>query len=250
MTVKTKFLTTAVAAGLLGLSAGASANLVLNGQVAVGAQGFGNAHRLLTISSKGNSTSESGAIGISGGTLVALTPGILDSAVFSGNGVSNAGGDTVNPLTDNLKFGIPTLGELGWTSGSNVNLLFNASESGGDGLTVTDVTLKFYDSDSVIAAIDGSFNLLSTVTGAGNAGFLVSVDVPQQVYLDSVVFNQAGASAFRIALESTITGVSGGPESFSAITAVSAIPEPGTHAMMLAGLGLLGFAARHRRSRR
>lgn len=244
--MKTKTLTiSAAAAGvLLGFSTGASANLVLNGELLIGAQGFGNAHRLLTIQGQGNSTTESGAIGISGGVIVALTPGIADGSVFSGNGVTNLGGDTVNPLTDDLKFGIPTLGELNWTSGANVNLLFNAVEPGGNGLNVTDVTLKFYNGDTVIAAIDGSFSLASTLPGNGSAGFLISVDAAQQNYLNTSVFSQAGASAFRIALESTITGVAGGPESFSAI---SAIPEPETYAMLVAGLGLMGWVGRRRK---
>jgi hypothetical protein len=244
--MKTKKLLLAIAVGsaLLGTSAGASASLVLDGEIAIGAQGFGNANRLLTISSQGSNTFESGAIGISNGNLVALTPGLSDALVFGGNGVTNAGGDTVSPLTDTLKFGIPTLGQLNWTTASNVNLLFNAAESGGDGVNVTDVTLKFYNGNTVIAAIDGNFSLLNTVTGTGGAGWLVKVDDAQRLYLNSTVFNQEGASSFRIAAESTITGVSGGSESFSALTAtssVSAIPEPGTYAMMLAGLGLMGL---------
>lgn len=237
----------AMAGALLGMSAGANANLVQNGELLIGAQGFGNAPRLLTIQGQGNGSTESGAIGISGGVLVALTPGISNASVFGGNGVTNLGGDTVSPLTDTLKFGIPTLGQLNWTSGANVNLLFNATEPGGDGLTVTDVTLKFYNGNNVIAAIDGSFSLASTLTGNGSAGFLISVDAAQQTFLNTTVFSQAGASAFRIALESTITGVGGGPESFSAVSAVTAVPEPETYAMMLAGLGLMGVVGVRRK---
>ncbi len=244
MTLKKLTTAVAVSAALLGLSAGANASLVLNGETDLTGQGYGNAHRLLTIQGSGNSTTESGAIGISGGNIVSLTPGILDSLVFSGNGVTNAGGDTVSPLTDDLKFGIPTLGELNWTSGADVNLLFNASEPGGNGLAVTDVTLKFYNGDTVIAAIDGSFALGSTNMGAGSAGFLINVDAAQQTFLDTTVFNLAGVAGFRIALESTITGVAGGAESYSAI---AAIPEPEIYAMMAAGLGLIGWVGKRRR---
>jgi len=244
MNMQKRWIVVAMASALLGVSAGANADLIQNGELDIGAQGFGNAHRLLTISSQGSNTFESGAIGISAGTIVALTPGISDGLVFSGNGVTNAGGDTVSPLTDDLKFGIPTLGVLNWTSGADVNLLFNATEPGGDGLTITDVTLKFYSGDTVIAAIDGNFAYASTITGNGSAGFLISVDAAQQTFLDATVFNQAGFSGFRIALESTITGVAGGPESFSA---VSAIPEPEVYAMLGAGLGLMGWVARRRK---
>ena len=238
-------------AAALGVVTGANANLVQNGQLDLGGQGFGNAPRLLTIQGQGNNTTESGAIGVSGGALVGLTPGIADGSVFSGNGITNAGGDTVNPLTDASKFGIPTLGELGWVSGVDVRLLFNATEPGGDGLTVTDVTLKFYNGNTVIAAIDGSFALASTITGNGSSGFLINVDAAQQTFLNTSVFGQAGSSGFRIALESTITGVAGGPESYLAVPGGSlpptAIPEPESYEMMLAGLGMLGFIARRRK---
>jgi hypothetical protein len=231
----------AMATALLGMSTGANADLFLNGELAIGAQGFGTAPRLLTIESQNNNTFESGAIGISGGSLVALTPGVANTLVFMGNGVTNVGGDTVSPLSDNQKFGIPTLGSLNWTSGANVNLLFNATEPGGDGLNVTDVTLKFYNGNTLLTAIDGSFALASSVVGNGSAGFLVSVTPTQQAHLNTTVFNLAGSPNFRIALESTITGVAGGAESFSAVSAVSPIPEPETYALMLAGLGLMGM---------
>lgn len=237
----------ATTGALMGVSTGANADLYLNGELQIGAQGFGNAHRLLTIQAQGNNTFESGAIGIVGGSMVALSPGIADASVFSGNGVTNLGGNEVSPLTDTLKFGIPTLGELNWLSGANVNLLFNAVEPGGNGLTVNDVTLKFYNGNNVIAAIDGNFSLASTTPGNGNAGFLISVDAAQQTYLNTNVFNQAGAASFRIALESTITGAAGGPESFSAI--VSHAPEPGVYGMLLSGLGLMGFVAKRRKQK-
>src|SRR3954462_8725457 len=106
----------------------------------------------------------------------------------------------------------------------------------GDGLTVSDVTLKFYNGNTVVAAIDGSFTLTGSEPGNGKAGFLVSVDTAQQTFLNETVFGKAGTGAYRIALESTITGVAGGAESFAAISMAPAVPEPQTYAMMLAGL--------------
>ncbi len=45
-----------------------------------------------------------------------------------------------------------------------------------------------------------------------------------------------------------VAGMEGGRTTLSGIaTSVSAVPEPETYAMMLAGLGLLGFAARRRK---
>ena len=237
----------AVAGALLAISTVANADLVQDGQLAIGAQGFGNAHRLLTVQEAGQDTTESGAIGIVNGAIVAVSPGINDALVFDGNGVTNLGGDEVSPQTDTLKFGIPTLGELGWTNATDVNLLFNADEPGGDGITVNDVTLKFYSGNSVIAAIDGNFSYADTIVGNGNAGFLIDVSGAQRGYLNSHVFNQAGYTNFRIALETTMSDVADGPDSFSAVESVPVIPEPETYAMMLAGLGLMGFIVRRRK---
>lgn len=63
------------------------------------------------------------------------------------------------------------------------------------------------------------------------------------------VLSMPEENRLHIALESTITGVGGGAESFSAFSAssVSAIPEPETYGMMLAGLGLMGMIVARRK---
>lgn len=52
-----------------------------------------------------------------------------------------------------------------------------------------------------------------------------------------------------MALEASIGNFSGGPESFLVynLAAVNAVPEPETYALLLAGLGALGFVARRRK---
>ena len=52
-----------------------------------------------------------------------------------------------------------------------------------------------------------------------------------------------------LASTSTITGVAGGPETFSAVSLSPAVPEPQTYAMMLAGLALLGWVGRRRQQK-
>jgi hypothetical protein len=246
-----KFKLSLIAASLVAVAGGANASLVLDGAIDqdLTGQGFGAVPRILTLQARAAGTTESVAIGVTDSSIVSLEPGIPDAQVFNGNGFTNPGGTgVVNPLTDNNKYAIPTLGELLWTSPEHVNLLFNGAEPGSDAdLTVQDVTLKFYDGNTVIAAIDGNFTLTSTDPGVGNAGFLVNVDAAQQAFLLTAVFDNPGAQNYRIALESTINGVAGGPETFSALS--QPIPEPGTYAMMLAGLGLLGFARIRRQKR-
>ena len=153
----------------------------------------------------------------------------------------------MNPVSAGNKFNIPTLSSLNWTSGSNVELLFNATEPGGNGLNINDITLKFYNGNTVIAAIDGQQIFANEPEiGNGNAGFLFGVTAAEQSFLNSTVFNQLGFGNFRVAAETTISGVHGGPESWSAVVA-AAVPEASTWGMMLLGFLGLGFAFRQTR---
>jgi len=158
--------------------------------------------------------------------------------------------DRPQPLTSGSIDTEITTATAAWTNPTTASLILaNGGTRSAGGLSVTDVTLKFYNGNTVIAAIDGSFDLASTETGNGTSGFLINVDGQQQTFLNTSVFGLAGSSNFRIALESTITNVAGGPESYLAVPGAGVIPEPETYAMLLAGLGLMGFVARRRKQK-
>jgi hypothetical protein len=72
---------------------------------------------------------------------------IANANVHDGNGVTNTGGQEVNPFGDNQKFGIPTLSSLHWSTASQVEILFNPSESDNH-INVRDITLKFYNGNT------------------------------------------------------------------------------------------------------
>ncbi|MDQ6628126.1 MAG: PEP-CTERM sorting domain-containing protein [Pseudomonadota bacterium] len=231
----------------------AFASLVYDSTILVSAQGFGNAPRDLTLSSPNNDTFESGAVGVvfSGGTnVITFGDPILDSQVFMGNGVSTVAGTASlpSPRVDDQKYGIPTIGSLGITTASQIGILFNATEPGGDSANVIDLTLKFYSSTGgFLGAIDGQQNFLSTFPGNGVAGFVFKVDALQQSFVNGLIL--AGGSGTTLALEASIADATGGPESFTVINLgpVNPVPEPETYALMLAGLGALGYVARRRR---
>ncbi len=251
----------ATGAALFAAPQAAQASLIYDSTIDVTAQGFGNNPRLLTLQERGQGDDiQSGCVSAGSGGSIAIGSSscISDGQVFKGNGVTNVGGDEVNPMGDNQKFGIPTLGELGFQDASDIGLLFNAIEPGGGGkndVNVNDVTLKFYDNDGkLLAAIDGQQNFPTTETGNGKAGAVFVVDAEQQAFLNSTIFGLPNFSDIRIALESTISAAQAGPESFSAVnlnrsggstgggsTGGTPVPAPaGFGLFALAAAGLLG----------
>lgn len=58
-----------------------------------------------------------------------------------------------------------------------------------------------------------------------------------------------GAGSYDLRVSGTITGTAGGTYAGTLSAAAAPIPEPETYALMLAGLGLMGFVARRRKQK-
>jgi hypothetical protein len=247
----------------------ASAGLIYDADIFVSAQGFGNAPRALTVQETGNGDNiESGCVSsTSGGMLIGGSGACLASDALDGNGIVNEGGDEVSPLSDNQKFGIPTLGELNYNSASDIRIIFNATEPQSarfEGINILDVTLKFMDGASVLLALDGAQEFENTVPGNGSAGFVFAIEESMWDMVDSLIFGEDGFADFRLALEATLSGAHGGPDSFRFLLSEddgsggeepgggggeepneTPVPEPA--ALGLFGLGLLGVGLVRRR---
>jgi hypothetical protein len=220
----------------------ASAGLIYDASILLSAQGFGTAPRDLTVQATGGTTSpESGCVSWSGGMVAVGEASCMGSdAAFMGNLVVNVGGDEPSPLDDNQKYGAPLESDRGITSAADIGILFNATEPSGDPINVVDLTLKFYLDDTLIGSIDGSQNFENSNPGNGVAGFVFIVDEAQTAYVNGLL----AQGDIRFALESTLTGSSGGPDSFRIVNlnAPASVPDGGSTLLFL-GAALTGLGA-------
>src|SRR5438067_972079 len=237
------------------LSASAHANLVFDSSVQLSAQGFGNVPRDLTIQHTGPGAPndfESGCVGIVGGAFVVGPAGCrANDATIDPNSVIPGGGDEANPPNDNQKFRAPTLASLGITNASQIGILFNATEPGGDAINVTDITLNFYTgTGTFIGSIDGQQNFASSFAGNGVAGFVFRVDAAEQALLNALIFSQANFGSILLTLNSSLTGATGGPESFVVVNLATPTVVPEPNALALLGLAVAALALVFRSRRR
>jgi hypothetical protein len=227
----------AVAASLAVAAGSAHASLVLVGPETFEGTGLGAVNTILTIGSPASSAFESGGVA-------------FDNA---------PSGDA---LTGTSQTHTRTLGELGVASPADLRVVFNALEpgNGDNGITLSDLVLNIYSPTGTLLFTSGAFtgvDFAATMTGAGNSGFVFALDGAQQAaaaaafggsFADNVVGLSATAGC-NATSPAGCQGATGGFETFfvtSAASVVPSIPEPGTYALILAGIAVIGFMARTR----
>lgn len=242
--MKTMRVVIAACAVLAATSSVAKADLVLvNGTpsasfIDLGAQGFGNAPRLLTLQ---DSPFESGF----------MTP--VD--ITNGGAIGNNGGK---------KASTPTLADLGWNTGTDVGIGFNSVQTGNSGITLQTLVLTLYNGTSPV----GSFSLASPITfsatdlrlqqGNGNALFGFGLTGAEQTTFNTIL--AANSSALFVGLGSSLGCAAGpdprclpsnaGPDSYVGFDRGAPVTVPdGGMTLMLLGSAFVGLETLRRRFR-
>src|SRR6476660_1734347 len=223
-------------------AAPASATLDLLTPLQQQGQGVGAVFTTLFLQGQGNNTTESGGVNFNG-------------SVF---------GDAGSGQSQSRTF---TLGDIGITSANQLGLIVNLAEPGSENppsvntansvLTGTQATMSNTISLNVFSSTGtllethtaaAGLQLNQVAAGLGGSGLLFALSPAEQTQLNNTIANNAGTEVFSTG--ATFANAQGGPETISALHllgGVAAVPEPETYAMMLAGLGLMGFIARRRK---
>jgi hypothetical protein len=233
----------ALAAGLA--AAPARADLVPLGATELTGQGVGATFTTLFLQGAGSNTTESGGVLFNGTTATPFGD--------AGTGAS--------------QFRSFTFADLAITNPSQLALIVNLAEPGSEAtpsvstaasplaanaVFANAITLNVYSASGVFlerhVAASG-LTLNQVASGLGGSGLVFGLSAGEQTQLATTMAANVGNEVFTVG--ATFANAQGGPETISAVRLqqVAAVPEPETYALMLAGFGALGFAAR-RRSRR
>jgi len=234
MTLKRSTKLALAVAAALGFASSANASLTLIAPENFSGTGLGAVNTILTIQSPANTSTEFGIVEWNGSV-----------DVITGATALTGASQTQTRL----------LSDLGITSASTLRVVFNASEPGGDAITLNGLTLTIYNANGstfFTAPLDHPYDFADTQTGTGNSGFVFGLNGTETTQLQTLLNPLGGNfSSLRAGLFGVASNATGGNETFfmanSTALPPTAIPEPETYAMMLAGLGMLGFIARRRK---
>jgi hypothetical protein len=232
----------------------AHGDIVFVGTVSINGTGLGAVNTVLTIQSKANNTAEQGCV----------TPTSNGSAFSTGNLVGNLCSIGSN---DDLKTGASqtltrNLLDVGILSGSAFGIIFNASEPGGNSISLDNLVAYFMNTSGQTFSANlfcgSECDFASTQEGTGKSGALFMLNNTQAASLQTFITNSGGAGNVYVGLGAAAGNkpgfeATGGLETFFVFNAVqgvtfSIVPEPST--TVLATTGFLGLALIARRRRR
>jgi hypothetical protein len=227
----------ATTALLCGASA-SYASLIPLGAVPSSGNGLGAVTTVLTFTSPGSSSTETGCVGAGPGGTAITGSTECPSTTFAGG----------NEQAINNVFSTAT---AGFTNFSNFQFVFNASEPGSaPDITLNNLALTIYNSAGVLQqthTLASAYVIANAFPGVGNAGFGFMLDATEAAQANALLAANPG-TIFYVGAAANASNATGGLETiFARMTAATAaVPEPSTIFMLGSGIFLLSLSSLRR----
>ena len=223
---------------LIGISAllfwGASAShasLIALGPVPSSGSGLGAVNTLLTFTSPGGSSTETGCVGAGSG-----------GSVITGSAACPSGFTGGNEQAANNVF---STASAGFTNFNNLQLIFNASEPGSaPGISLDSLALTIFSSTGVLLqthTLTSPYSIADAFPGTGNAGFGFMLDSGEAAQANALL---TGGAVLYIGASANASEATGGLETIFIRTTAptsSTVPEPVSLSLVGGGLLALGL---------
>src|SRR5262249_57577940 len=176
----------------------------------VAGSGLGAVSTILTMQSPGSGTVESGNVERASGADVTSDTGVLAS------GGTTSVGDVKTGASQTLT---RTFGETGITKASQIAIVLNADEPGGNSITLTGLQMSVFNGNSDIfdAHLAQSVTFPTTFSGIGKQGFVFRLDTSQAAALQALLdpLTAATVAGLPLGLSPSPTDATGAPAPFT-----------------------------------
>lgn len=235
MNFRKKLISAAFTTAMTLFASSSYADLLYQGAEPAGGAGIGTVNTILTFQNAPRTTVESASVGLTTGGALLIT------------GDASTGASQTQ---------VRSFSSLGVTDAGSLRIIFNANEPAGNSIGISSLALNVFNPTSGNLLFSSNFTgapltFDDTFTGTGSSGFVFALDAADVATLQALLaLPDSGSNV--IGISASAFSSTGGPETIyiGATNVLSAIPEPETYGMLLAGLGLMGFAVRRRSSKK